>query len=127
MMNDLDGIIRRAQGDAGVLAVVLFGIAARGEQSGQSDIDVCLVLPDARYSADFLSQTKLSYLKAFDADIQIFQQLPIYIRQRVLKEGKVLFCRDEDKLYELAFKTVREFNDFEPFYRAYLREVENGG
>ena len=58
-------------------------------------------------------------------DVQVFQQLPIYIRQRVLKDGEVLFVRDEDQLYELAFRTVQEFEDFRPRYQTYLKEVES--
>ena len=62
-------------------------------------------------------------LAAFAADIQIFQQLPIYLRQRVLKEGKVLCCKDQDALYNIALRTVQAFADFKPLYDRYLDEV----
>jgi hypothetical protein len=45
---------------------------------------------------------------------------------RVLKEGKVVFCRDEDMLYDLAIKTMKEFEDFKPIYYEYLKGVLNG-
>jgi len=41
----------------------------------------------------------------------------------VLKEGRVLFVRDEDRLYDTAFRTVQAFEDFRPGYQAYLNEV----
>jgi len=44
----------------------------------------------------------------------------------VLKEGRVLFCRDEDALYEAAFVTIRAFEPFKRTYRAYLEEVAYG-
>jgi hypothetical protein len=59
-------------------------------------------------------------------DVRVFQRLPLYIRQRVLKDGKVLHVKNEDELYDVAFRTVRAWEDFRPFYRAYLDEVANG-
>ena len=66
---------------------------------------------------------RLQYLAAFAADIQIFQQRPIYLRQRVLKDGEVWFCRDQDSLYDMALGTVQAFADFKPLYDRYLDEV----
>jgi len=77
------------------------------------------------YNPAELSQKKLEYLKLFDMDIQVFQQLPLYNRTRIIKEGKILFCANEDELYEIVFSTIREFGDFEHIYRHYLREVAN--
>ena len=58
--------------------------------------------------------------------LKIFQQLPIYIRKRILKEGKILLDKNSDLLYELAFATIKEFELFEKMYKMYLNEVENG-
>jgi len=84
---------------------------------------VCLVLTPERRTAAQMSAKRLQYLQEIDLDIQVFQQLPLYIRQRVLKDGRVLFVRDEDRLYELAFRTIQAFEDFRPRYQAYLNEV----
>lgn len=65
----------------------------------------------------------MEYLGIADFDISIFQQLPLYIRHRVIKEGKVLFCRNEDRLYDLAVKTVKEFEDYKHHYIEYLESV----
>ena len=45
---------------------------------------------------------------------------------RVLKEGKVLFARDEDALYAVAIRAARAFEGFRHRYRAYLDEVARG-
>jgi hypothetical protein len=58
--------------------------------------------------------------------IKVFQQLPLYVRRRVLKEGIVLFVKDEDELYELAFRTAKEFEDFKHIYRNYLEAIAHG-
>ncbi|HID94867.1 MAG TPA: nucleotidyltransferase domain-containing protein [Candidatus Latescibacteria bacterium] len=122
----ISAFIDKAAADEVILAVILFGSRARGQKTSSSDVDLCLVLQPGDYSDLELSQKKLEYLAAFDVDVQVYQQLPLYIRRRVLKEGKVLFCRDEDKLYELAFRTVQEFEDFRHIYNSYLEGVAHG-
>jgi len=44
----------------------------------------------------------------------------------VFKEGVVLFCRDEEALYEMAFQTAQQFEDFRHIYNAYLEGVARG-
>jgi len=120
----LEGLLARAREDRDVLAVFLFGSAARGEVGARSDIDVCLVLnEDALGDPTDASHKRLDYLAAFDLDVRVFQQLPLYVRHRVLKEGRVLFARDEDLLYRLALRTVRQFERFKPIYHHYLEQV----
>ncbi len=80
-----------------------------------------------RYAALELSQKKMEYLNLFDADVQIFQQMPLYIKKRIIREAKVLFCRDEDELYSITFRTIAEFEDFRHTYYDYLEEVESVG
>jgi len=75
-----------------------------------------------------LSRKRLDYLAAIDPqgmDIQIFQGLPVYIRKRVLKEGKLKYCRDKERLYELAYKTVKEYEYFAPWLREYLEGLRD--
>lgn len=123
----LQGLVDAAREDSDVLAVLLFGSHARGDFDTGSDVDVCLVLAHTPYDTLTLSHKKLEYLGQFDVDVQVFQQLPLYVRQRVLKDGQVIFVRDEDALYDIALETVRAFEDFRHFYRDYLEEVARVG
>ena len=122
----LERVLHQTKQDAEILAVILFGSCARGENTPASDIDVCLVLGDRPYTPLYLSRKKLQYLKIGGIDIHVYQQLPLYIRHRVLKEGKVLFTRDEEALYELAFRTAQSFEDFKYRYDSYLQQVAHG-
>lgn len=126
-MKKITELIDVAKSDEEILAIVLFGSTARQENFKNSDTDICLILKPNQYSPKYLSNKKFDYLKKFYLDIQIFQQLPIYIRKRVIKEGKILFCRDEDEIYKIAFNMIQEFNDFEHIYHDYLKEVANAG
>jgi predicted nucleotidyltransferase len=122
--NRLEQIVENAKQDEDVLAIFLFGSFVKERKF--RDVDVCLVL-SKKLSNIEMSRKRLEYLAKFpEFDIQIFQQLPIFIRIRILKEGKCLCCKNEDLLYDLAFKTIREFEDFKPYYKAYLESVLNG-
>ena len=119
----LHGLLAQAERDGDVLAVILFGSQARGDAGPGSDVDVCIVLEPGAPSGLETSRKRIDYLAGRDLDVKIFQQLPLYIRSRALKEGRVLFVRDEDRLYDLAFRTARAFEDFRPYYQAYLDAV----
>ena len=109
--------------DKEILAVILF---RSYPNEGFSDIDVCIILYPGKYENLYISEKKLNLMMALpDFDIHIFQQLPMYIRIRVLK-GEVIFCRDEPLLYEVAFQTINEFEDYRKIYDEYLRGVAGG-
>ena len=118
-------LLSRAARDPDVLAVFLFGSLARGEAGPISDVDVCLVLAPGS-DPDRAFERKLTYSGAFDVDLALFHELPLHVRSRVLREGRVLFVRDEDALYELAVRTARAFDDFRHIHRQYLDAVARG-
>lgn len=123
----LERVVAAARDDRDVLAVILYGSRARGEAHAGSDVDVALVLTHAPRDAQEIGRILLRYASLDDADVQIFQRLPLYVQSRVLREGRALFVRDEDALYEAAFRTVRAWELFRPRYEAYLAEVARGG
>ena len=118
----LKDILFRAGKDKDILAVMLFGSYARGER--YRDVDVCLVL--APHGSAKAFDKRLEYSEYKDLDVSIFQEIPLYVRKRILKEGIVKLCKDEDALYDLAFKTIQEFELFKPGYELYLKGVAGG-
>jgi uncharacterized protein len=121
----LEELVRAAAQDPRILAVILYGSQARGDSRPDSDTDVCLVLSASADSRGEGPQTHLDYLAFSDRDVRVFQRLPLSIRQRVLKDGKVLHVSSEDDLYEVAFRTVRAWEHFRPFYLEYLQQTAN--
>ena len=119
-------LIAQARGDPDVLAVLLFGSRARGGATPASDHDVCLVLAAPPRSDLDASEKRLQYLALGNLDVVVFQQLPLHIRSRVLREGRVLFTRDEDALYAVAIRTAKAFEGFRHIHRAYLDAVARG-
>ena len=115
-------LIKRAAADEDILAVIIYGSYARGEPF--RDIDLCLVLFPPSESKS--SEKRLEYSDYEDIDVHVFNELPLYIKPRVLKEGKVVHCKNEDLLYDIAIRTAKEYEDFMPRYRMYLEGVLNG-
>lgn len=121
----IQGIVEKAKKDEMVLAVALFGSYARGEP--HRDIDICIFLKPKKYSQLEMSEKRMEYIPLSEKyDLNVFQQLPLYIRKRILKEGKILYCKDEDVLYDVYFQTIKDFELFEPHYEQYLGAVANG-
>ena len=126
MHRTVQRVVDRARTDPAALAVILFGSHARGEASSSSDVDLCLVLTPVSRSSLEMSRVRLAYLAAGEGDVVVFQQLPLHVKSRILKEGQVLLVKDDDALYDVATRAARAFERFRRHYRAYLEEVARG-
>lgn len=126
IQNKINPILRKAKKDKDVLAVALFGSYAQGKKYYR-DIDVCLFL-NKKISNLEMSKKYLSYAGVVldKIDLSIFQQLPLYIRMRVIKEGKIILSKNDSLLYGLVFNTIKEFEMYEKLYKMYLKKVEDG-
>ena len=98
--------------------VILYGSSLSSYHLDDSDIDLCLYIDEEK---KVLSRIRLELLKMFNEqlDIQIFQLLPLYVQIEALK-GKVLYVKEEDRLYEIANETIEEYEEFYPFYLDYI-------
>jgi len=121
----IENILNKSKKDKDILAVALFGSYARGEP--YRDIDICIFLKKKLSNLE-MSNKRIKLLSIVNnkLDIQIFQQLPLYIRTRILKEGKIILSKNLNNLYELAFLTIKEFDSYKQLYYMCLKEVENG-
>jgi predicted nucleotidyltransferase len=97
-----------------VIGIILFGSVARGSPRPFSDVDLCIVTRNPLSDTDRLEL--LSY-GSEKIDVSIFSDLPVQIRFRVIKEGRVLFSKDSLALHRIKAATVREYLDIEPFIK----------
>lgn len=124
MEKSLKLLLEHAKKDKNVLAVIVFGSYARKEP--YRDIDVALIAYPKEYASKEMFNALLEYAGISDKlDVHVFQQLPLYIQERVLKEGKLLLCKNEDMLYDIVFEAIRKIDDFMPYYESYLEGVMN--
>ena len=118
----IKSILNKARKDKSILGVALFGSSL--ERKGRY-IDICLFL-DKKYPNNFMSKKKLSYYFSDKIDVQIFQQLPLYIRSRILKKHKILLNKSPKKLYYVAVETIKEFELCKRMYSYFMEETLNG-
>jgi len=98
--------------------VILFGSVPAGKANPLSDIDICVSLslpPKERLQA----RIALSGALPEKYDLQIFEDLPLYVQKEVFK-GEVLYCRKREEVVEQALQTIREYEDFEHIYLGYI-------
>ncbi len=113
---------RSLQGFQKIEYIIFHGSAAEGRAISDSDIDLCVY-----YKGTPEEQTdyRMRLLKKLPDkyDVQIFQQLPLYIRKEVLR-GKPVYVKDKEFLHKIACDTLNEYADFQPSLMRYLREEE---
>lgn len=98
--------------------VILFGSTSKGTSNPLSDIDICISL-NLPAKERFKARISLSGLAPEKYDIQIFEDLPVYLQKSVIS-GKVLYCKKQEKLIEKAIQVINEYDDFKKFYYFYL-------
>ncbi len=99
--------------------VYLYGSTVTGKQSKRSDIDIALYydITDKFELHDLLFFISGSFPDKYD--IHMFQLLPLYVQIEVFK-GELLYTDDKRFVHDIAWKTIKEYNDFEPRYKYIL-------
>lgn len=124
MINALKKVKEKAKKDRDIAAVLIFGSFLSKKK--YRDIDICLVL-NKKLSNLKISKKKLSYQKSCSKlDIQVLQQLPLYIKIEVIKENKPLLIKDYELLFDIAKDVIRDFDSFEKHYNDYVEHIKNG-
>ena len=99
--------------------VILYGSYAGGKENKLSDMDFA-VYYERGDKKRFKFRLKLLAKLPDEFDVQIFQDLPLYVRMNVLK-GKVIYAKDLDFVYEIAYETIKRFEDFKKYYYDYIK------
>ena len=99
--------------------VYVYGSSAAGKATERSDIDVALYydITDDRKLYDLLFLISGSFPDKYD--IQMFQLLPLRVKIEVLK-GELIYADDKGFVHDVAWDTIKEYNDFEPRYKYIL-------
>ncbi len=117
----IDKLVYSAKKTKGVVAVLLFGSYAKKKQTPLSDIDICIV--DYKIS----KEDKINLYTKSNEKVQVsfFSDLPIAVRFRVLKEGKILFLSDKNLFYSIRADTFTEFMDYRHVLDFYYKNTYN--
>ncbi|MBS3056189.1 MAG: nucleotidyltransferase domain-containing protein [Candidatus Aenigmarchaeota archaeon] len=107
-MKNITKVINAIKKEQGVEAIYLFGSRASGTAKPYSDIDICVVTDKAAKRRSILAHSSEKI------DTSIFWDLPLNIRYRVIKEGKLLYVKDKLKIHRITVSTVLSYLDFKP-------------
>jgi uncharacterized protein len=113
--------LERIEGFEKVRFVMLYGSVAKGAARADSDIDLCIYFDGPQDEASLFRFRALAELFDDRYDIQIFLQLPLYVRVDVLS-GILLYAPDLEFVYDVAYATIREFDDFKHRLYDYIGE-----
>ncbi|MGV9171081.1 MAG: nucleotidyltransferase family protein [Promethearchaeia archaeon] len=94
-----------------ISGILLFGSYMRGMQTNRSDIDICVVAPHEN-PLDLLSfiwQKVNVTLKKYD--VRLFQEVPLYIKIRIIQDGILIYSPNKFDLYEYFYFYRKLWND----------------
>ena len=101
-MNEIQEFGRRIGSEFGAQKVVLFGSYAKGTVTGDSDVDILVIVPFEGRSVDKSVEIRMKLRPGFPLDLLV--RTPEKVRQRIdmgdgfmqeiLQEGKVLYEAD---------------------------------
>ena len=99
--------------------IILYGSVSEEKQTPMSDIDLAVYYDDTkekrfRFRMKILGEVNEKF------DIQTFQDLPLYVKNEVLK-GKVLYCPDHKILYDIDRATYQDFEEFKYRFYDYIK------
>ncbi len=89
------------------MGILLYGSHIKGEATGRSDVDVCLVRPKPGTYEKVLERLGGKY------DVKVFEELPpLYIQIDIIKNHRVIYG-DELELSEYFYRFRKLWNDME--------------
>lgn len=102
----------------------VFGSTVRGTTSPASDTDVAVYLTE---QLDLLEEAgleqALSQRLGQVVDLLVLNRAPLWLQFRVLREGELLYSRDEPARVRFRERVEKRFLDFKPLHDDYLRMV----
>ncbi len=95
-----------------ILAILLYGSVAKGDDTPQSDIDICLISPLNKDKKSLLNEI-FRKLDVFSKkyDVRFFEELPLYIQVDVIENNKIIYSRDIYELYEYFYHFRKLWED----------------
>ncbi len=121
-MQEIDKVVEKIKkfGGKKIKFIILYGSQSTNNQTPLSDTDIA-VYYDAGKEQRFKFRMKILGRVDDQYDIQIFQDLPLYIKKDVIK-GNILYTSDKRLIHEISRKTYREFDDFKKRFYDYIKK-----
>lgn len=138
LVERLQMFIERNESCGKIVAFYLFGSYATGRQTPISDIDLAVLLDKSVRREQYLNERlelmgKLSVILGNVAfDLVVLNEVPASLAYRVIRDGELLYIREEAKSQLVNFKvtTMDRYFDFRPaqkiFSEGLARRMKEG-
>ncbi|MBS7251592.1 MAG: nucleotidyltransferase domain-containing protein [Candidatus Freyarchaeota archaeon] len=109
-----------------IVTAYIYGSMVKGYADEASDIDVGLVLrrgfePDPLYSARLANELEKRLNSKHEVDVRVLNGQSTRFVYQVIKEGKVVFCRNEEERVEFETNITKIYLDIKPLHEEYDR------
>ena len=123
----IDSLTEYLRKDNHLLFAYLYGsFKDYDEIVGFRDLDIALYIIGVDDVLDYaldISTTLSSKYGMLVECIPLNTTIPLFLRYRILKDGVVLFCKDEKIRTDLIETTVNDALDFKPLREAAMKEL----
>jgi predicted nucleotidyltransferase len=116
-------------GQPEVLVAYLFGSNARGSATPLSDVDIAVLVLQT-LSREEVFDRRLAWIDEVQGvlhreaiDVVVLNEAPLALRYRVLRDGMVLACRDEQVRILYQADTISRYLDFKPVIERHERAI----
>ena len=83
----------------------------------------CPAAGDKSLEYELKTEMLLENTTGLPVDVRVLNQAPQPFRYSVIKNGRLLFCRDEEFYADFLSHTLVSYFDFAPYRKRYLKEV----
>src|SRR4030042_6399355 len=126
---EVERIIRYFKGTDEVSALYIFGSAGKGRTTGESDIDIAVLIDESKLKRRNFELLKRKYYAASPTfsmrpvDIVILNTALPFLKHQVLKTGRILFDRNRKLRVRFTERPITEYLDFKPIEDIFLKAV----
>ncbi len=111
-----------------VAVLYIFGSLRKGRATGESDIDIAVLIDEARQNENFELLKKHYYAASAGfslrpVDIVILNSAPAFLKYHILKTGKILFEKQRRLRLRFTEKAITEYLDYKPVEDICLKAV----
>jgi predicted nucleotidyltransferase len=117
--------------ESALVIAYLFGSQARGDTGPLSDVDVAVLVKDEISPQETLA-LRLRLMEAIGralglerVDVVVLNEAPYLLQHRVIRDGKVLYSRDELARVQYEFRVLRDYLDYRYYEDRHLRAIQD--
>ena len=110
--------VAKISGDVDVIALYAFGSSVESKLKPLSDLDFAVLLSESLNRKErFIKSIDLvgifnEVLKTDEIDLLVLNDNPLRLAYNVIKTGRLILCRDRDRLLNFIEKTIKVYLDF---------------